>query len=108
MVELIYALEPLAYYFDLKPGEFWNARYSEINIYCQTHIVKVVDDLKREINLQEAVTNKLIRADSMSRNPKIVSIRGSYKELFKEEQQPQSPEDIARRMRSIMKTEKNI
>lgn len=58
--------------------------------------------------MQEAVTNKLIRADSMSRNPKIVPIRDSYKELFKEEQLPQSPEDIAKRMRSIMKTEKNI
>lgn len=44
----------------------------------------------------------------MSRNPKIVPIRDSYKGLFKEEQQPQSPEDIARRMRSIMKTEKNM
>jgi hypothetical protein len=93
----------------LKPTEFWNARYSEINIYCQTHIAKTIDNLKQEINLQEAVTNKLIRADSMSRNPKIVPIRDNYKELFKEEeQQSQSPEDIARRMRNIMKTEKKI
>lgn len=44
----------------------------------------------------------------MSRNPKIVPIRDSYKELFKEEQQPQSPEDIIKRMRGIMKAEKNI
>lgn len=44
----------------------------------------------------------------MSGNPKIVPIRDSYKELFKEEQQPQSPEDIIKRMRSIMKTEKNM
>lgn len=44
----------------------------------------------------------------MSRNPKIVPIRDSYKELFKEEQQPQSPKDIARRMRDVMSTEKNI
>nr|DAV99384.1 MAG TPA: hypothetical protein [Caudoviricetes sp.]DAZ75642.1 MAG TPA: hypothetical protein [Caudoviricetes sp.] len=58
--------------------------------------------------MQEAVTNKLIRADSMSRNPKIVPIRDNYKELFKEEeQQVQSPEEIIRRMRNIMKTEKN-
>ncbi len=93
----------------MKPTEFWNARYSEINIYCQTHIAKTIDNLKQEINLQEAVTNKLIRADSMSRNPKIVPIRDNYKELFKEEeQQSQSPEDIARRMRNIMKTEKKI
>lgn len=44
----------------------------------------------------------------MSRNPKIVPIRNSYKELFKEEQQMQSPEEIIRRMRNIMKAEKNM
>lgn len=92
----------------MKPYEFWNSRYSEINIYCQTHLIKIIDDLKREINLQEAVTNKLIQADSMSRNPKIVPIRDNYKELFKEEQkQTQSPEEVIRRMREIMKAERN-
>ncbi len=92
----------------MKPYEFWNSRYLEINTYCQTHLSKTIDDLKREINLQEAVTNKLIRADSMSRNPKIVPIRDNYKELFKEEeQQVQSPESIIRRMRGIMKAEQS-
>lgn len=101
-------METLAYYFDMKPYEFWNSRYMEINIYCQAHLVKIIDDLKCEINLQEAVTNKLIRADSMSRNPKIIPIRESYKEIFKEEQQQiQSPEEITRRMRGIIKSEKN-
>ena len=101
-------MEPLAYYFDMKPNEFWNSRYLDINIYCQSHLVKITDDLKREINLQEAVTNKLIRADSMSKSPKIVPIRESYKELFKEEkEQPQSSEEITRRMREFMKKDKN-
>lgn len=101
---MIYSIEPLAYYFEIKPHEFWNSRYSEINLYCQTHLVKIIDDLKREINLQEAVTNKLIRADSMSRNPKIVPIRDNYKELFKEEQNDiQTAEEITKRMRRLMK-----
>lgn len=101
-------MERLAYYFDMKPYEFWNSRYLEINVYCQSHLIKIIDDLKREINLQEAVTNKLIRADSMSKNPKIILIRDNYKELFnEEEQQIQSPEEIMRRMRGIMKSEKN-
>ncbi len=91
----------------MKPYEFWNSRYLEINTYCQTHLSKTIDDLKREINLQEAATNKLIRADSMSKNPKIVPIRDNYKELFKEEeQQVQSPESIIRRMRNMMREEK--
>ena len=101
-------MERLAYYFDMKPYEFWNSRYLEINVYFQSHLIKIIDGLKREINLQEAVTNKLIRADSMSKNPKIILIRDNYKELFnEEEQQIQSPEEIIRRMRGIMKSEKN-
>lgn len=89
----------------MKPSEFWNSTYRQINIYIQTHLIKIVDDLKREINLQEAVTNKLIRADSMSKRPKIVPIRDSYKDLFKEEEQRIiSPEEITRKMREFMKT----
>lgn len=91
----------------MKPGEFWNARYIEINTYCQAHLVKIIDDLKREIDLQEAVTNKLIMADSMSKKPKIVPIRENYKELFKEEHKEISYEEITRRMRAVMKAEKN-
>lgn len=95
-MDLIYAIEPLAYYFDLKPQEFWNSRYLEINTYCQAHLIKIIDDLKREINLQEAVTNKLIRADSMSKNSKIVLIRDSYEELFEGNEKEQTLEEQRR------------
>lgn len=92
----------------MKPHEFWNSRYSEITAYCQTHLVKIIDDLKREINLQEAVTNKLIRADSLSRNPKIIPIRDNYKNLFQDEEKEyiQSPEEITKKMRLLMIKEK--
>ena len=50
-------MEQLAYYFDMKPHEFWNSRYSEINIYCQTHLVKTIDELKCDINLQDEFDN---------------------------------------------------
>lgn len=90
----------------MKPQEFWNSRYLEINTYCQAHLAKIIDDLKREINLQEAVTNKLIKADSMSKKPKIELIRDNYKELFKEEKHEITPEEITRRMREIMRAQK--
>lgn len=91
----------------MKPYEFWNSTYREINGYVQTHLIKIKDDLKREINLQEAITNKLIRADSMSKKPKIILIRDSYKDLFKEEEQRMmSPEEIKRKMREVMRVEK--
>ncbi len=94
----------------MKPREFWDSTYREINLYLQTHLVKIVDDLKREINLQEAVTNKLIRADSMSKKPKIILIRDSYKGLYQEEKQEfdtRSPEEIKRKMREMMGFQKN-
>ena len=81
----------------MKPEEFWNSGYLEINIYCQAHLIKTMDDLKREINLQEAVTNKLIRADSMSKRPKIIP---------NEIEQVQSPDEIAKRMREVMNVKK--
>lgn len=88
----------------MKPKEFWNSRYSEINNYCQMCMIKTIDDLKKEINLQEAVTNKLIKADSMTKNPKIILIRDNYKNLFNENQQKiDSPEEITRKMRTIMR-----
>lgn len=90
----------------MKPREYWDSTYREVRIYTQTHLVKIIDDLKREINLQEAVTNKLIKADSMSKKPKIELIRDNYKELFKEEQTIY-PEEITRKMREVMKLEKN-
>ena len=77
----------------MKPHEFWNSKYSEINTYCQAHLVKTIDDLKCEINLQEAVTNKLIRADCMSSNPKIIPIRDNYEKLFKAEEKEQTLEE---------------
>ena len=95
LIDLIYAIEPLAYYFDMKPFEFWNSRYSEINIYCQTHLIKIFDDLRREIDLQEAVTNKLIAGDCMNQNAKTIMIRDNYKKLFEQEQE-QTLEDQRR------------
>jgi hypothetical protein len=77
----------------MKPNEFWNSRYSEINVYCQTHLMKIIDDLKREINLQEAVTNKLIAGDCMNQNAKVILIRENYKELFDEEGKEQTLEE---------------
>lgn len=43
----------------------------------------------------------------MSKRPKIIPIRDSYKELFKDEEEKQTPEEIIKRMRSMMKLDKN-
>lgn len=92
----------------MKPNDFWNSTYREINIYTQANLCHIIDDFKQEIKLQEAVTDKLIMADAMSnKKPKIIPLQKTFERLFPEkEENIQSPEEIARRMREIMKNEK--
>ena len=56
-----------------------------------------------EITLQEAVTNKLIKADSMSKRPKIIPLRKMFAKLFKEEPKIkyQSPQEQIARLRKL-------
>lgn len=101
--ELIYSLEPLAYYFGIKPDEFWNAEYRQINLYLQTNMIKIIDDFKMQIQLQEATTDKLIKADSMSKRPKVIPLRKMFSKLFKEEPkiEIQSPQEQIARLRKL-------
>ena len=93
----------------MKPSEFWNSKYQEINMYTQANLCRIMDNYKQEINLQEAVTNKLIMADAMSnRRPKIIPLQKTFQNLFPEKEEvAQSPEEITKRMRNIMKVYKN-
>ncbi len=108
-MELIYALEPLCYYFNMKPSEFWNSTYREVNTYSQANLIRNMDNFKQEIRLQEAVTNKLILADAMSnKKPKIIPLQKTFEKLFPENdtERMQSPEEITRRMRAVMQADK--
>ena len=109
LIRLIYSLEPLCYYFNMKPNEFWNSTYKEINTFTQANLCRIIDDFRQEIKLQEAVTDKLIMADAMSnKKPKILSLLKTFKNLFPEpEEKPITPEEIKRKMRKMMKLQKN-
>lgn len=93
----------------MKPNEFWNSTYREINIFTQSNLCKIMDQFRQEIQLQEAVTDKIIMADAMSnKRPKIIPLHKTFKKLFPENNQnnEQSPEEITRRMRQLMKNDK--
>ncbi len=72
----------MAYYLGMKPDEFWNGKYREVYLFCEMNLIKIKEMFKQEIFLQEAVTDKLIQADSMSKKPKIVPLRKMFKQLF--------------------------
>lgn len=91
----------------MKPHEFWNSTYKEVNLFTQVQSIKMIDEFKQEIQLQEAVTDKLIRASIVSANPKTISLFDMFSKLFKKETKPQSAEKKAKILRSIIRAEKN-
>lgn len=101
--EMILALEPLSYYFNMKPEEFWNCEYRYINTFIQTNMIRLLDDFKMEIILQEAVTDKLIKADSMSKRPKVIPLKKMFAKLFEKECKIkyQSPQEQIARLRKL-------
>ena len=66
-------------------------------------MIKILDDFKMQIVLQEAVTDKMIKADSMSKRPKVVPLRKMFSKLFKKEPKIkiQSPEEQIKRLRNL-------
>ena len=81
---MVYSYEPLAYYFGMKPNEFWKCTYREVALFCEVNSIKQTEQLKSDINLQEAVTNKLIQADGMTmgKKAKVIPLRKMFKDLF--------------------------
>lgn len=91
----------------MKPREFWNSTYKEVNLFTQVQSVKMIDEFKQEIQLQEAITDKLIKASIVNEKPKIISLFDMFSKLFKKEVKPQSAEQQAKILRSIIRAEKN-
>lgn len=87
----------------MKPDEFWNCEYRHINTFLQTNMVKILDDFKMQIMLQEAVTDKLIKADSMSKRPKVIPLKKMFAKLFETEPKIkyQSPQEQIARLRKL-------
>lgn len=87
----------------MKPDEFWNCEYRHINIFIQTNMVRLLDDFKMQIMLQEAVTDKLIKADSMNKRPKVIPLKKMFAKLFETEPKIkyQSPQEQIARLRKL-------
>ena len=87
----------------MKPDEFWECEYRYINTFLQINMIRILDDLKMQIMLQEAVTDKLIKADSMSKRPKIIPLKKMFSKLFNTEPKIhyQSPQEQIARLRKL-------
>ena len=87
----------------MKPEEFWDCEYRYINTFLRINMIKMLDDFKIQIILQEAVTDKLIKADSMSKRPKIIPLKRMFSKLFETEPKIkyQSSEEQIARLRKL-------
>lgn len=83
----------------MKPSEFWNSTAREVYTYFNSRAIRKLDDFRNEINLQEAVTNKLLAGDCMNKNSKILMIKDSFPELFEKEEEEQTLEEQQRLFR---------
>jgi len=108
IIELIYAYEPLAYFFSIKPLEYWDMSFRDIYMYCEAQSLRKTEEMRKEIQVQEAMTNKLIGASIVQKHPKVVSLMSMFEGLFpKEEEKVQSVEEQLRILRGIMSAEAN-
>lgn len=81
--------------------------FREITLYCEMQSIKVLEDLKKEIQVQEAVTDKLIGASIVQKNPKIISLKSMFEKLFPKKIKIQSAEEQAKILRHIIKIEQS-
>lgn len=65
---------------------FWQNTFREVNLYCRMRLIKLQDDFKKQVILQEATTNKMIQSDPMLyERPKIIPLQKVFSPLFKKE-----------------------
>lgn len=82
--------------------------FREISLYCEIQSIKVLEELKQEIQVQEAVTDKLIGASMVNERPKVISLKSMFTKLFPQTNKAiQTANEITKTMRAVMNSEKN-
>ena len=72
----------------MKPSEYWDARYREVVLFCNVNLIKIKDNVKQNIELFEAVTDKVIMANYLCvKKPKIIKLKEMFVKLFKRKEQ---------------------
>lgn len=86
----------------MKPFEFWNSTYREVNLFSKMNLIKMTDDFKLEVTLQDETTNKIIKANPfLYDKPKIKSLKEIFINLFKQKEEEQTIEEQIAILRSM-------
>lgn len=86
----------------MKPFEFWNSTYREVNLFSKMNLIKITDDFKLEVTLQDESTNKMIKSNPfLYDKPKIKSLKEIFINLFKQKEKEQTIEEQIAILRSM-------
>lgn len=86
----------------MKPFEFWNSTYREVNLFSKMNLIKITDDFKLEVTLQDESTNKMIKSNPfLYDKPKIKSLKEIFVNLFKQKEEEQTIEEQIAILRSM-------
>ena len=67
----------------MKPNEFWECTFKEVNTYIKANTTRYFDDVRMQITIQEAVTSKMIKSNPIcNKRPKVINLRDTFKGLF--------------------------
>lgn len=86
----------------MKPDEYWNCTYREIQAFCNSNICRKIDDIKQDIQLFELTSDKVIQSNPyIVKNPKQIRLIKEYSEFFEQEEREQTPEEQIAILRSL-------
>lgn len=69
----------------MKPDEFYDCTYKEAKEFVEYNSLQREEELKNQIFLYEAITDKMISAIKWNKPKYISLIKDTFKDLFKEE-----------------------
>lgn len=85
----------------MTPQEFYDCTYKDVKEYVEYNSLQREKELKNQITLYEAVTDKMISATKWNK-PKYISLtKDTFKELFESELKPKDGQTIEEQIRIL-------
>lgn len=86
----------------MKPSEFWNCTYRDINLYVQSFFELKEEDLKIQIQLLDALSDKLLMSNpQVTKKPKFKKLTEVFKKLFEKDNEDTQNQNLEEQIRIL-------
>lgn len=85
----------------MNPQTFYDCTYKDVMEYVEYNSLQREKELKNQISLYEAVTDKMISATKWTKPKYISLIKNTFKELFASELEPKEGQTIEEQIRIL-------